>query len=370
MTVAAGRKPPGGGPGRGDSDTARGYRRAPGAVAPGVGGRPDQGPTAPRHSPGARASGPVVVRGRGPIPLVYADRHGPCDGARGCAGIARTCDELEDDTDGRRQHRQAPPHGGRQGEEPPGEPPHHRQGGGQGGRRRQPRRSPEVGRPEARPKGGGRGVRPRGARAAPGAAAAPHAGPGPREAPAAKGSAAKGGGGQRSPRSGGRPVPARPPRRSPTALLTWGAVALVLIIVVVLVVVKITGSSTPASVSSAFIPTSAQIVDDVTSVPTSVYDKVGISSSVTQVIRPHPHQGPDAAGGERSARDLLLRGRVLPVLRRRTLGHRDLPGPFGGRTWATWSQALRRLPGHPDLHLRGEPSPAPTSGSRRPSCAA
>ncbi|MGP8058575.1 MAG: DUF929 family protein [Acidimicrobiales bacterium] len=110
-------------------------------------------------------------------------------------------------------------------------------------------------------------------------------GPAPK-GPAAKGSAAKGGGGQRSPRSGGRPVPARPPRRSPTALLTWGAVALVLIIVVVLVVVKITGSSTPASVSSAFIPTSTQIVDDVTSVPTSVYDKVGISSSVTQVIPP------------------------------------------------------------------------------------
>jgi len=104
--------------------------------------------------------------------------------------------------------------------------------------------------------------------------------------PAPKGPTPKGGGGQRPPRSGGRPAPTGPPRRSPTALLTWGAVALVLIIVIVLVVVKISSSSTSTGGSTAFIPTSQQIVNDVTNIPPSVYDKVGVTSSVTQVVPP------------------------------------------------------------------------------------
>jgi len=63
-------------------------------------------------------------------------------------------------------------------------------------------------------------------------------------------------------------------------------VALILIIVIVLVVVKITSSSPSASGSTKFIPTSQQIVSDVTNIPTSVYNKVGVTSSVTQVNPP------------------------------------------------------------------------------------
>ena len=98
----------------------------------------------------------------------------------------------------------------------------------------------------------------------------------------------RGGGGGRGPgRNGSRP-PSRPvtPRRSPTSLLTWGAVALVLVIVVVLVVVKITGGNqTPATGPSAT-PSSATVVAQVTSVPASVYDTIGITSSVSPIDPP------------------------------------------------------------------------------------
>jgi len=111
-------------------------------------------------------------------------------------------------------------------------------------------------------------------------------GSGGRAAPA-KGQTAKGRstGAPRGGRPGTRPV-SGPPRRSPTALLTWGAVALILIIVIVLVVVKISSSPATSSGPTQFIPTSQQIVNDVTNIPASVYDKVGVTSSVTQVSPP------------------------------------------------------------------------------------
>lgn len=70
------------------------------------------------------------------------------------------------------------------------------------------------------------------------------------------------------------------PRRSPTALLTWGVVALVLVIVVVLVIVKVTSSSTSSAAPPPG-PVPAVVAHEVTHVPMSVYNTVGVSSSVT-----------------------------------------------------------------------------------------
>ncbi len=86
----------------------------------------------------------------------------------------------------------------------------------------------------------------------------------PKSAPSRQRAAAKGAG----------------PRRSPTALLTWGTVALVLVIVVVLVVVKVTGSNNTDNVNSAFVPVSDTVASNVTNIPASVYDQVGINSPV------------------------------------------------------------------------------------------
>jgi hypothetical protein len=61
----------------------------------------------------------------------------------------------------------------------------------------------------------------------------------------------------------------------------------VLLIVAVLVIVKVTSSSSASSTpDSKFVETSAQIVNDVTNIPASVYDKVGITSSLTPIQPP------------------------------------------------------------------------------------
>jgi hypothetical protein len=102
-----------------------------------------------------------------------------------------------------------------------------------------------------------------------------------------RGSSRGGGGGRGPGRNGSRPPARAPvPRRSPTSLLTWGAVALVLVIVVVLVVVKITGNNNTLSNGSAPTPASASVVSDVTSVPASVYNTVGVTSSVSPIDPP------------------------------------------------------------------------------------
>ncbi|HUA95626.1 MAG TPA: DUF929 family protein [Acidimicrobiales bacterium] len=97
-----------------------------------------------------------------------------------------------------------------------------------------------------------------------------------------------GGGGRRPPRSN---APAGPPRRSTTTLLTWGIVALVLIVVIVLVVVKLTGSSNPSSTTYQSGPVPASIEQQVTKVPASVYDTIGVSSPTVAVTPPHKTSG-------------------------------------------------------------------------------
>ncbi len=88
-----------------------------------------------------------------------------------------------------------------------------------------------------------------------------------------------GGGGGNKPRPGGRPAAAPQPRRFSGAVMAWGAVLLVVVIVGVLVIVKVaTDGSSPASL--AYTPVTAApatVVHDVTNIPASVFDQVGIN---------------------------------------------------------------------------------------------
>ncbi len=128
-------------------------------------------------------------------------------------------------------------------------------------------------------KGGGqKGAGPKGAGAGKGSPSG--------RGPAAKGSNGKGTG-QRPPRSGGRST-APGPRRPSTALLTWGIVGLVVVVVVVLVVIKVStgsgGGSAGATPPAA--PLSASIAHDMTNIPASVYNTVGVTSPTVAVSPP------------------------------------------------------------------------------------
>jgi hypothetical protein len=84
-------------------------------------------------------------------------------------------------------------------------------------------------------------------------------------------------GGQRSaPAKGGRPA----------GLFTWLAVGLVVVVVVVLVVIKVTGGSTPDSSSTGFQPANPATVAEITQIPASVFNTVGVTSPVAQITPP------------------------------------------------------------------------------------
>ena len=94
----------------------------------------------------------------------------------------------------------------------------------------------------------------------------------------------RGAGGGKRPAS--RPTPTNPARRSPTALLTWGTAALVIVIVVVLVAVKIFGGGGTISSGAQWSPVSPTVATQVTTVPASVFDAVGVNSTVAPINPP------------------------------------------------------------------------------------
>ncbi|MHB1585431.1 MAG: DUF929 family protein [Acidimicrobiales bacterium] len=69
-------------------------------------------------------------------------------------------------------------------------------------------------------------------------------------------------------------------------MLTWGIVGLVLVIVAVLVIVKVTGGTPGPGGPTSFEPAPASLAQEVTHIPASVYDAVGVTSSATQVTPP------------------------------------------------------------------------------------
>jgi Domain of unknown function (DUF929) len=101
------------------------------------------------------------------------------------------------------------------------------------------------------------------------------------------GGGAKGG---NTPRPGGRPAAPTPrsSRISPT-LMAWGAVGLVIVVVVVLVAVRLGGGGSTNNANATFTavtPAPAGVVHDVTNIPMSVYNTVGINSTGTPVSPP------------------------------------------------------------------------------------
>ncbi len=87
--------------------------------------------------------------------------------------------------------------------------------------------------------------------------------------------------GGNAPRPGGKPRSASGPGPSQQGKwIAWGAVGLVVVIVAVLVVVFATRGNSTNTSYIATTPAPAQIVKDVTTVPASAWDKVGITSSV------------------------------------------------------------------------------------------
>jgi hypothetical protein len=78
-------------------------------------------------------------------------------------------------------------------------------------------------------------------------------------------------------------------------LIAWSAVGLVVVIIAVLVVVKATGSSNTKNTSyTPVAPAPASVVHDVTTIPLSVYNKVGINSPTVPVSPPHIVSGQPA----------------------------------------------------------------------------
>ncbi len=90
-------------------------------------------------------------------------------------------------------------------------------------------------------------------------------------------------------RGAARPSSARATGR-PAGLFTWIALAVVVVVVVALVVIKVSGGSSSGG-SDVFQPTDATTLRQITTVPTSVFNAVGITSSVAPVAAPIPLKG-------------------------------------------------------------------------------
>ncbi len=92
-----------------------------------------------------------------------------------------------------------------------------------------------------------------------------------------------------------RPTTGRPPVRArggrPAGLFTWIAVGLVVIVVAALVIIKVASGGTAKTGSTSFSPISAANLTDLTTVPASVFNTVGITSPIAAVSSPEPVAG-------------------------------------------------------------------------------
>ncbi len=95
-----------------------------------------------------------------------------------------------------------------------------------------------------------------------------------------------GGPGGNKPRPGVRPAPQPPKRKLSGAAMAWGAVGLVVVIIVALVIVKATSSSSTDNSFTPVTPAPASVVHDVTNIPLSVYNTVGVTSPTVPVAPP------------------------------------------------------------------------------------
>jgi hypothetical protein len=90
-----------------------------------------------------------------------------------------------------------------------------------------------------------------------------------------------------------KPAPKyRPPTKAPAkggrpaGLFTWLAVGLVIIVVAALVIIKVASGGNAGGGSTSFQPADPTVVSQLTTVPTSVFNTVGVTSPVAQVTAP------------------------------------------------------------------------------------
>jgi len=100
-----------------------------------------------------------------------------------------------------------------------------------------------------------------------------------------------------SPAKGGRPA----------GLFTWIAVGVVLVIVVGLVVIKMTSGSPAAKASTTFEAVDATTLSQISSVPASVFNTVGVTSPVAPISGPSPLSGQPAL-------TKTVNGKALPLI--------------------------------------------------------
>jgi thiol-disulfide isomerase/thioredoxin len=98
-----------------------------------------------------------------------------------------------------------------------------------------------------------------------------------------------------------KPVAKRPPAKvsngRPAGLFTWIAVGLVVVVVAVLVIIKVTGSTATATGSSGFQAADPATVSELTTVPASVFNTIGVTSPVVPVTPPQAIKGqPELTG--------------------------------------------------------------------------
>ena len=127
------------------------------------------------------------------------------------------------------------------------------------------------------------------------------------KAPTTKAGKAGGSGGKggNTPRPGRGPAPQPKKNRMSGAMMAWGVVGLVVVVIAVLVIVKVAGNGSNNS-NSSYTPTAAapaSVVHDVTTIPASVYDAVGITSPSVQISAPIvlSKQAPLSIGGKSPA---------------------------------------------------------------------
>jgi hypothetical protein len=100
-------------------------------------------------------------------------------------------------------------------------------------------------------------------------------------------------------------APAKGASGRPAGLFTWIAVGLVVVVVAALVIIKVAGGTTSSS-NASFQPADPAVVAQLTSVPASVLDTVGVTSPVAAVSPPQALKGQPTLTGKSST------GKTLP----------------------------------------------------------
>ena len=133
--------------------------------------------------------------------------------------------------------------------------------------------------------------------------------------------------------------PAKAANGRPAGLFTWLAIGLVVVVVATLVIIKVaSGSGTPSALSG-FQATDATTAAELTAIPLSIFNTIGVNSPVVQVAPPQAIKGPallTAASATGTKLPWVLpRCRILPVLRGATVddNHRAQPIRYLDRSW-------------------------------------